>query len=55
MRCRAVLQNYVWLALTPRFENELSIQSLVIWERIGLFEEYGPLDERFTGLQKEVN
>ena len=52
MRTQAMLpsESYVWLVLAPRVEEKLRLQNRVIWEHIGLFEEYGPLDENFTGL-----
>ena len=42
-------EKYVWGTLAPRFERELMIQTLVIWQLCGLFDVYGPLDENFTG------
>jgi hypothetical protein len=42
-------EKYLWGTLAPRFEGELKLQTLPIWQLCGVFDVYGPLDENFTG------
>src|SRR5260370_39434305 len=42
-------EKYVWGPLALRFEGELKIQTLPIWQLCGFFDVYGPLGENFTG------
>ena len=38
-------QSFVWSALAPRFQSELTLQRSEIWQLSGLLEEYGgPVD-----------
>lgn len=54
-------QSYVWGVLPTRFGAAIDARTLVIWERVGLFDEYGPFGIHFTGedegeeIKKEVN
>jgi hypothetical protein len=59
---RSVLdQSYVWEVLPTRFDAAIDARTLVIWERVGLFDEYSPFGIHFTGedegeeIKKEVN
>jgi hypothetical protein len=51
MRSRPALpsEKYFWGTLAPRFEGELKLQTLPIWQLCGVFDVYGPLGENFTG------
>ena len=42
-------QSYVWEVLPTRLGAEIDAKTLSIWERVGLFEEYGPFGRDFSG------
>jgi hypothetical protein len=42
-------QSYVWEVLLTRFGAAIDAKTLSIWQRVGLFDEYGPFGIGFTG------
>src|SRR5205807_835078 len=42
-------QSYVWGVLPTRFEAAIDARTVPLWERVGLFREYGPFGIHFTG------
>jgi hypothetical protein len=42
-------QNYVWGVLPTRFGAEIDARTVPLWDRVGLFVEYGPFGIHFTG------
>jgi hypothetical protein len=42
-------QSYVWEVLPPRLDADIDAITVLLWERVGLFDEYGPFGIHFTG------
>ena len=41
--------DYVWGVLPTRFEAAIDAKTVPLWDRVGLFREYGPFGVHFTG------
>jgi hypothetical protein len=42
-------QDYIWRVLPTRFGTEIDTVTLPLWEKVGLFNEYGSFGIYFTG------
>ncbi len=55
MQSEVPSQSFVWSALAPRFQSELTLKRSEIWQRSGLLEEYGGPADGDMYRERELN